>query len=246
MNRFTVKDFPHLDLGDIRRNERFVSIINNMTVLPGVSIPRQNGDWYSTKATYEFYKNNDITVEQLAKTISCYGTQQVCGHQQVLIAHDFCQISYTESKAQGLGYLAHCSGRGVITYNSIAISNNGIPLSLIYQQSFLRAIEDFGKAKKRKQLKYEDKESYYWYKGITAVNQQLGNDVHKIHIADREADIYELFFCSYEKNTDLLIRAQHNRKLTDKSALWDAIAARPLAAKVSLEIPDKTGKSVNL
>jgi hypothetical protein len=103
-------------------------------------------------------------------------------------------------------------------------------------------MEEMGKTKMRKESAYEDKESYHWYKGIATVNELLGNEVHKIHIADREADIYELFFCAYENNTDLLIRAKHNRKLNDKSALWDAVAEQPVAATTLLDIPDKTGK----
>jgi hypothetical protein len=160
----------------------------------------------------------------------------------VLIAHDFCQISYNDRAADGLGYLAHADGRGIITYNSIAVSPDGIPLSLLYQHSFVRPPEELGKSKKRKELAFEDKESYHWYKGITGVNELLGKQTHKIHIADREADIYELFFCSYEENVDLLIRAKHNRKLNNKSLLWDTVGAQPVAAKTILEIPDKTGR----
>ncbi len=241
MHQVTIKDFPELDLGDVRRNERFVSIINNISNKPGSSIPLQNNDWYSTKATYEFYKNEDVSIEALKKAIAYYGSSQIEG-DQVLIAHDFCQISYNDSSADGLGYLASTKGRGIITYNSIAISNEGIPLSLVYQHSFVRKHEDVGKAKKRRETDFEDKESYNWHEGITAVNNQLGDKIQKIHIADREADIYELFFSAYEHNTDLLIRAKHNRKLSNKSALWDAVGQQPVSAKTILDIPDKTGR----
>src|SRR5580698_2344017 len=139
MHQIAVKDFPELDLGDIRRNERFVSIINNISSNPGSSIPLQNNSWYSTKATYEFYKNEDVSISALQQVIASYGCSQVEG-EQVLIAHDFCQISYNDSSATGLGYLANREGRGIITYNSIAISNDGIPLSLLYQHSFIRPI----------------------------------------------------------------------------------------------------------
>ena len=77
---------------------------------------------------------------------------------------------------------------------------------------------------------------------MTEVNKLLGDKVHKIHIADREGDIYELFFHAYESNTDLLIRARHNRLLSNGSHLWDDIALQPVAATVSLDIPDKPGK----
>jgi hypothetical protein len=241
MHQVTTKDFPDLNFGDKRRNERFVSIINNINKQPGSSIPRQNGSWYDVKATYNFLNNEDVTISELQKAIEIYGGNKVQGLKKVLVAHDFCQISYNNLQAAGLGYLANIDGRGIITYNSIAISEDGIPLSLLYQQSFTRPLEDLGKSKKRKETAFEDKESYHWYKGITKVNEQLGSELQKIHVADREADIYDLFFCAYETNTDLLIRAKHNRKLNDGSALWDTVASQDAAATMELKIPDKTG-----
>ncbi|MBC7887342.1 MAG: hypothetical protein H7Z13_05590 [Ferruginibacter sp.] len=83
--------------------------------------------------------------------------------------------------------------------------------------------------------------SYHWYKRITWVNEQLGSELQKINVADREADIYELFFCASETNTDLLIRAKHNPKLNDGSALGNAVAGRDEVATIALKIPDKTG-----
>ena len=241
MHQVTTKDFGNLDLGDKRRNERFVSIINNISKQPGSSIPKYNDSWYEVKATYNFFKNADVTISKLQEAIEYYGGSKVKGLKRVLAAHDFCQISYNNLRTEGLGYLANKDGRGIITYNSIAISEDGIPLSLLYQQIFTRPLEDLGKAKQRKETPFEDKESYYWYKGITKVNEQLGSELQKIHIADREADIYELFFSAYETNTDLLIRAKHNRKLKDGSALWDAVASQDVAVEMELQIPDKTG-----
>ena len=80
---------------------------------PGSSIP-QNAGWYSTKATYEFYKNKDISLDGLKQIISSYGSSQVSGVDNILIAHDFCQISYNDSAAEGLGYLANKEGWGII------------------------------------------------------------------------------------------------------------------------------------
>jgi len=241
MHLITTKDFPELDLGDKRRNDRFISIINNITNQPGSSIPKQNETWYDTKATYEFFKNESVSLSELEKAISSYGISQIKGKEQVLIAHDFCFISYTDLDAEGLGYLADKDGRGIITFNSIAITENGIPLSLLYQQSFTRPIEELGKAQNRKKIAFEDKESYHWYKGITSINEQLGKDIRKIHIADREADIYELFFSAYDTNTDLLIRAIHNRRIEGGDVLWDSVAEQT-PVEMDLDIPDKTGK----
>jgi hypothetical protein len=242
MHKITVKDFPHLDFGDIRRDERFVTIINNISSQPGASIPRQNKKWYDTKATYEFFKNEDVNLEALKKTMMLYGAQKVSDETEVLIAHDISNISYNDLQAEGLGYLDNKEGRGILCYSSLAATTEGLPLSLLYQHTWTRPLEELGKSQKRKQLSFEDKETYRWYEGMSKVNQLLGEKTHKIHIADREADVYELFFHSFESNTDLLIRARHNRQLNNGSHLWDNIAQQPVAATVNLDIPDKTGK----
>lgn len=242
MHKISVKDFPHLDFGDIRRDERFVTIINNISSQPGASIPKQNKSWYDTKATYEFLKNEDVSLEELKKTMMMYGAKKVTDEMTVLIAHDISNISYNDLEAAGLGYLDNKEGRGILCYSSIAATTEGLPLSLLYQHTWTRPLEELGKSNKRKQLAFEDKESYRWYEGMSEVNELLGNGIHKIHIADREADVYGLFFHAYELNTDLLIRARHNRTLSNGSHLWDSIAVQPVSATVSLDIPDKTGK----
>ncbi len=242
MHKITVKDFPHLDFGDIRRDERFVSIINNISTQPGSSIPKQNKSWYDTKATYEFFKNEDVSIEALKKTMMLYGAKQVSDKMQLLLLHDISNISYNDLQAEGLGYLDNKEGRGILCYSSMAATTEGLPLSLLYQHTWTRPLEELGKSSKRKQTHFEDKESYRWYEGMQEVNTLLGKAIHKIHIADREADIYELFFHAFESNTDLLIRARHNRQLCNGSQLWDNIAAQSVAATVGLDIPDKTGK----
>ncbi len=242
MHNITVKDFPHLDFGDIRRDERFVTLINNISTQPGCSIPKQNPRWYDTKATYEFFKNEEVSMEALKKTMMLYGANQVSDNMQLLILQDISNISYNDLQAEGLGYLDNKDGRGILCYSSIAATTEGLPLSLLYQHTWVRPLVELGKSSKRKQISFDGKESYRWYEGMQEVNTLLGPSIHKIHIADREADIYELFFHAYESNTDLLIRARHNRQLSNGSHLWDNMAMQPVAATVSLNIPDKTGK----
>lgn len=242
MHQITVKDFPYLNFGDVRREERFVTIINNISSQPGASIPKQNKSWYDTKASYEFFKNEEVSLEKLKDTMMLYGAQQVSEEIQLLVVHDISNISYNALEAKGLGYLDNKEGRGILCYSSLAATTDGLPLGLLYQHTWTRPLEELGKSKNRRKLPFEDKESYRWYEGMTEVNDLLGKQVHKIHIADREADIYELFFHSYQLKTDLLIRACHNRNLSDGSHLWESIATEPVIAIVALDIPDKAGK----
>jgi hypothetical protein len=242
MHQITVKDFPYLNFGDVRREERFVTIINNITNQPGASIPSQNKSWYDTKASYEFFKNEDVSLDSLKDTMMLYGAQQVSAEIQLLIVHDISNISYNDLEAEGLGYLDNKTGRGILCYSSLAATTEGLPLALLYQHTWTRPLEELGKSKKRKTIPFEEKESYRWREGMTEVNDLLGQEVHKIHIADREADIYELFFHSYQSKTDLLIRAYSNRNLSDGSHLWESIAAKDVATVTDLDIADRSGK----
>src|SRR6478735_9341387 len=176
MHQISVKDFPHLDFGDKRRNERFVTIINNISTQPGASIPRQNKSWYDTKATYEFFKNEEVSIEELKKIMMMYGATKLSDELTVLIAHDISNISYNDLQATGLGYLDNKEGRGILCYSSIAATTEGLPLSLLYQHTWTRPLEELGKSNKRKQLAFEDKETYRWYEGMSEVNELLEKD----------------------------------------------------------------------
>lgn len=243
MHKISIKDFPGLDLGDIRRNERFVTIIENITTQPGSSIPKQNESWYDTKATYDFFKNEQVSVASLQKSIEQYGVNQLENTKEVLVIHDTSNISFNELQAEGLGYLDSKLGRGIMCHSSIAVSTEGLPLSLIHQHTWTRPLEDLEKSEKVKQArKFEDKESYRWYRGMTQVNKLLNAEIQKVHIADREADMYELFFCAYEPNTELLIRSHYNRSLSDGSHLWEAVGETEAKGEIILSIPDAKGR----
>src|SRR5258706_8527810 len=170
MHQITVKDFPKLDLGDIRRNDRFVSIINNISQQPGSSIPKQTESWYDTKATYSFFKNEDISLKSLQQAIAAYGSTQLSDQGRILIAHDMSVISYNDLHVEGLGYIQE--GKGIMCYSGMAISDAGTPLSLLYQHTWVRPFEEKGKTRRRKETPFEEKESYNWYEGMTQVNTQ--------------------------------------------------------------------------
>jgi len=241
MHKITVKDFPTLNLGDKRRDERFTRIIENIVRHPGGSIPQHNQRWYDTKATYEFFKNEDIKLEAITSAISAFGASQV-KQQQLLVIHDTSTISYNDLQAEGLGYIDNAAGKGIFCHSSIAATVSGIPLGLLNQLIWSRDSSQLGKSVVRRQKPFDQKESYKWYQGIASVNELLGEEIVKIHIGDRDADIYELFFNEPDEKAELLIRARHNRKTTAGSDLWQHISKQKVAAEQEIVIPDRTGK----
>lgn len=242
MHKITLEDFSGVDFGDIRREKRFINIINNVSSQPGRSIPGHSDSWYDTKATYNFFKNDEVSLVALQQALMSYGVKQVGNEISLLILHDISNISFHDLEADGLGYLDNKQGRGILCYSSIATTTDGLPLSLLYQQTWTRPFEQLGKGAKRKERSFEEKESYRWYEGMQETTKLLSDTVHKIHIADRQADIYEVFFTGYESNTDLLIRAGYNRRSSDGNPVWDLVGEQPSVATITLDLPDVTGK----
>lgn len=241
MHKITIKDFPVLNLGDKRRDERFIKIVENIVKQPGSSIPKHNKRWYDTKATYEFFKNEDIKLEAINAAIGGYGALQTV-QQQILVIHDTSTISYNDLEAEGLGYIDNADGKGIFCHNSIGISTSGLPLALLNQIIWSREASELGKSARRRQKPFEQKESYKWYRGIESVNTLLSKEIKKVHVGDRDADIYELFFNEPNEQSELLIRARHNRKIAEGSQLWQHIGEQKAVATEEIIIPDRTGK----
>jgi Transposase DNA-binding/Transposase Tn5 dimerisation domain len=241
MHKITEKEFSALDLGDIRRNKRFTTILENVINHPGQSIPQQNASTYDTKATYSFFKNKNIPLEKIQQAIHAYGAANIAADLDcILVLHDSSIISYNNLQAEGLGY-TRLGGRGLLLHTSMATDTNGNPLALLYQQIWARDRKEIGKAKDRRKKNIEDKESYKWIEGIEASNTLISNNITKVHVADREADVYEIFFCQPEVNSELLIRACRSRRITGNELLWNEVSSLKPAAGIVLQIPDVKG-----
>ena len=78
-----------------------------------------------------------------------YGAKQVSDKMQLLILQDISNISYNDLQSEGLGYLDNKEGRGILCYSSMAATTEGLPLSLLYQHTWVRPLEELGKSKKR-------------------------------------------------------------------------------------------------
>jgi len=65
-----------------------------------------------------------------------------------------------------------------------------------------------------------------------------------VYVADREGDILNLMARSKALNTpaDWLVRAKHNRKLSNKARLWDSVDKQEVMSRVSFIKPRKKGE----
>jgi hypothetical protein len=129
----------------------------------------------------------------------------------------------------------------------MAFSSDGTPLGLLDVQCWARDEAEAGKRHKRHSKPIEEKESYKWLKSYRKVCEVQARypDTQLIVMADREADIHELFVDHLQtrKSAQLLIRAEksRNRNVTDQEQqiqrLWSCMQAMQPGGTVDLVVP---------
>jgi len=109
-----------------------------------------------------------------------------------------------------------------------------------------RSRSELGESYKRGKEIIEEKESYKWLKGFEKSKQTLEQSAHITLVADREADIIELFDRLPDSKTDLVIRSQHNRAIIneqgEKQRLEDFVKGLPVKGYEKIDVRGKKRK----
>jgi len=229
------EELAHLDLGDLRRSKRFEKIVMQLVSNPSSSINDQAYEWADIKGTYRFFSNENITESAIAEAIVQATRQRSLQNETVLCIQDTTNIAF-DSSSEGLGYLDHGRGKGLMSHNILATDATGRPLGLLSQRIWARDKNEMGKAKDRQQKPIADKESYRWIQGVEDCEKLLSDCKKIITVADREADIYELLSMRRAPNSELLIRATFDRKTLLGNPMWKEVEKEKVIAKFDLAV----------
>jgi hypothetical protein len=227
-----------LDLGDKRLNRRACRLVEQFAARSTASIPGACGTWANSKAAYRFFDNPRVTHAAVLAGHRPACLARIQPERLILAVQDTTSLNYTpHPHTQGLGTLDNTQGLGLMVHTSLAVSDAGVPLGLLAQHVWAREPEDKGQWKKRKQRSIESKESFKWIAAQYASLKDLPTQVCVITVADREADVYELFQETQDNHTQLLIRASRNRRLKQpKGCLWGEAARAPLQGEFIVEV----------
>jgi hypothetical protein len=105
---------------------------------------------------------SDLLGGHIAATVSRVKKQDT---PLVLVASDTMVCDFTCHKAvTGLGPITDKShkSRGFLVHSALALTTEGVPLGLLYQESWARDPERSDPAKPLRQREYTDKESHKW------------------------------------------------------------------------------------
>lgn len=228
-----------IELGDRRLNERLAVLVETLAARPGDPIPQACERWAPTMAAYRLFNNDAVEPAAIVESMAQATVARCRGESLVLAVQDTTSLNYTTHvKTAGLGPLENPELRGLFVHTTLVVSIKGTPLGVIDQRSWARDPQDVGSRHRRKDVPIEAKESAKWLRALRHTEERLGPQVHVVTVADREADVYELFALAHELKGDWLIRARHDRKLQgEKGRLLETVERTPVCACTTVELP---------
>jgi hypothetical protein len=238
-----------IDLGDKRLNDRSVKILESLAAQPERSINASTEGWGDTVATYRFFNHQKVTPEEILQPHIEATKRRIRDQRRVLIVQDTTELDFTAHPPKDAQCLDQEHRFGYYEHSHLAVTPDKLALGLVGSETFHRAPETLGKADERSSLPIEEKESMRWLTGyrLAASIARDFPDTHIISVADREADIHDIFAAAEkgEFAADFVIRAKENRCTTQRDPtrprtyhkVWDEVAQSPRRGTHVVDLP---------
>jgi hypothetical protein len=244
-----------IQLGDERLNKRSLKVIEALSADPQASVNGAVEGWADTQAAYRFFNNKNVTPERIVEPHRQATLERIRAHRVVLIAQDTTELDYTLHPPRDAGCLNSEHRLGMYHHVELAMTPEQLPLGVVGTQNFDRTPESFHEEHKRVKRTHAPiaaKESFRWLKGYLRACEIAAEcpETQIISIADREADIYDIFVeasatASSGPRADYLIRAHEDRSTPERDLEASRRTYHQVLEKVQLS-PVRTRHSIEL
>jgi len=235
-------------LGDPRRFERLVSVLEDFYAKPNASVPQAcHHSWGRLKGAYRLLSNDDIALRDILAPHYASTAARMKSEPVVLAVQDTTSLNYsTHAATTGLGPItSQADGAlGLEVHDTLTFTPGGVPLGLVDVQVWARDPAAFGKKHTRRQRPIENKESYKWLASFQAAAhaQRLCPTTRVVSIGDRESDVFELFelALSRDDHPALLVRATADRCVQRAgriARLWKVVESHEESDVREVQVP---------
>jgi hypothetical protein len=235
------------DLGDERLNRRVRDMLANRWARPSSSFYRSFDSAAQAKGAYQLVENprGEINLGSLLAPHELQTARRMAAEKVALLAQDTTGLGYSTLKqTQGLGPLGEEHGQGLFLHSLQAFRPDGIPLGTVWAEVWARPEQS--NTAHRNEQSIDEKESGRWLRALQVASGRARQmpQTKVIVCGDRESDIYELYdqVRTAPKNLYVLARGQHNRCLSDGTRLLDKLDALPLAGRLQVTVPRRSGR----
>jgi hypothetical protein len=159
-----------------------------------------------------FLSNKKVKVIELIDNV-CKSTIEASKDRHVLLIEDTTEANFQDhvNRVKGLGTVGNGKDVGFFVHPLLAVdAQDGICLGLADLQLWQRTEPQ---SKDHKKLPIEEKESFRWIETAERGKSRLSQTPLLTVVADREADIYELWDRLPDERTHVLVRASQDRLL---------------------------------
>jgi hypothetical protein len=244
------REMAATDLGDRRRVQRAIRVLQARWDQPQASFYGSFTGWGAAKAAYGLieHRGGELSLARLLAGHQEATQERMAAEPVVLVAQDSTTLNYTGLRqTTGLGPLGEAKGRGLWLHSVLAMRPDGVPLGVLDAQSWARPPEGGSDPRGRNAKSIDEKESYRWiqaYQQAAAAARRMPQ-TQVIMMTDREGDVYELHHTAAEgpANLHVLVRAQHDRNLASHQKLWAHLAGLPAGARRTLDVPRQRGQA---
>ena len=232
-------EFSDADLGDVRRTRRLQQVAQSAEAAPEIGFPRMVASDAELEGIYRLLSNEEVSPDEIIAphieaTLTRAREARTC-----IVIHDTTEFSFGgESRREGLGVLTRKDKQGFLAHVSLAVipDEARTPLGVCALTRFRR--ERFVENKKNRQ-RSPVRESLRWERHVELVEARCAKSFSAIHVADREADIYDVLRRLHDLDARFVIRGHHNRVLAGfegESQLFEQIAKLVPIASKTIEI----------
>jgi len=243
-------EFGHAPLGDRRLSRRLVESARRqaedpMRAFTGVA----KNDWAAVKGYYRLIDqpaDSEVTPQSILRPHRARTVRRMQAQPAVLCIQDGTDVKYpTRPQCSGLGVIGTnqtgAQTRGLHLHSTLAVSTEGLPLGV------LRAQFDAPQPRKgsRSAPEREAKKSFRWIEGLrdcASLARELPH-TRLISVMDREADFFELFVEQRRApGVELLVRAKHDRRLSEQHKLFETLRESPEQGRMSLLVKRQSAR----
>ena len=231
-------EFAHADLGDVRRTKRLQQMAARADANPDAGFPQMVASDSELEGVYRLLSNEEVSPEEvldphIEATLNRAEVARTC-----VVIHDTTAFSFGgHARREGLGMLSgNGEEQGFFAHVSLAVMADDARTPLgVCALTRLRRLERTG-AWKYRDVRQSDpaRESLRWEQQIEVVETRCAGRFSAVHVADREADIFDVLALAASMRARFVIRGHHNRTLADvedERLLERVRALVPLASK---------------
>jgi len=249
---WVAQEFATARLPDVRLQRRLETIGQDFYRRPEANLPEACGTMAKTKAAYRFFAHPKVQAQDILAAHRAATLQRLTGQPVILAVQDSTGASYgARPGTSGLGPIDTDadSARGLWVHTTMAYTPAGLALGILEMQAWSRPPAAQRRAKgHRNQVPIEQKESYKWLQSFQATQtcQAQLPGTRLVSVADREADVYELFreATAPENQVALLVRVQHKqRKLSGEDQKLRAhVTGQSVQGIMAVAVPRRIGQ----